>query len=149
MTANDERSPLLERLRDHDYRVTPQRRAVAEALDGENMHLTADEVLASAQRIVPEVSRATVYNALNEMVALGEVREVRVIGGTVRYDPNARVPHHLVCDHCGLIYDVEPSGLEELSLSRSQRHGMTIDSVEVTFRATCAACAESMGSTAQ
>ena len=134
---------LLERLRARGWRVTPQRRAVAQALDGEHVHLRADEVRAAAQRFVPEVSLATVYNTLGDLVALGEVTEVRVADGSVRYDPKVGPGHHhLVCDTCGLIFDVEPDGVEDLVLPRAQRFGMTVDSVEVVFRGRCSACAE-------
>jgi Fe2+ or Zn2+ uptake regulation protein len=34
--------------------------------------------------VVPEVSLATVYNALNELVAMGEITEVRPADGSTR-----------------------------------------------------------------
>jgi Fe2+ or Zn2+ uptake regulation protein len=100
---------LLERLRDRGWRVTSQRRAVAEALHGEHVHLTADEVHRRARDVLPEVSLATVYNTLNEMVAMGEVAEVRHARGPSRYDPNVGVMphHHLLCTVCGSLFDVD------------------------------------------
>ena len=49
--------------------MTAQRRVVAEVLDGEHVHLTADEVHARAVAKLPEISRATVYNTLGELVS--------------------------------------------------------------------------------
>ena len=60
------REPFTQGLRDRGRRITPQRRAVAEVLVGENMHLAAEQVFESARRLVPEISLATVYNTLNE-----------------------------------------------------------------------------------
>ena len=95
-------SDLLERLRGRGWRMTSQRRVVAEVLDGEHVHLTADEVHARAVQRLPEISRATVYNTLGELVSLGEVMEVSTDGRAKRYDPNAHHPHqHLVCSGCG------------------------------------------------
>ena len=85
---------LLTRLRSRPWRITPQRRAVAQALAGEHVHLTAEEVHERALAIVPEVSLATVYSTLNQLVAMGEVAEVRAPRSSVRYDPNARQQHH-------------------------------------------------------
>lgn len=134
-------SPLLERLRQRSWRLTPQRRAVAQVLRGDHVHLTADDVLAAARTEVPEISLATVYNTLNELVAMGEVLEVRVAGGPARYDPNAGVPHHhLVCRSCGAIYDIQPQGVDRLQLSGGDRHGFGTVEVEVTFRGLCPAC---------
>ncbi len=88
-------SDLLERLRGRGWRMTAQRRVVAEVLDGEHVHLTADEVHSRAVAKLPEISRATVYNTLGELVSLGEVLEVatdRAPSGTTQRAPPAPPP---------------------------------------------------------
>ncbi|MGW0754709.1 Fur family transcriptional regulator [Streptomyces sp. NPDC002587] len=135
-------SDLLERLRRRGWRMTSQRRVVAEVLDGEHVHLTADEVHARAARLLPEISRATVYNALGELVSLGEVVEVSANGRAKRYDPNAHQPHqHLVCSRCGLIRDVRPTGDALAALPAGERFGFTVSEAEITYRGLCPACA--------
>ncbi|MET7493052.1 transcriptional repressor [Streptomyces sp900116325] len=137
-------SDLLERLRlrGRDWRMTSQRRVVAEVLDGEHVHLTADEVHARAVQRLPEISRATVYNALGELVALGEVLEFSTDGRAKRYDPNAQHPHqHLVCSGCGIIRDVHPTGNPLTDLPAEERFGFTVSKVEVTYRGLCPSCA--------
>lgn len=126
--------PLLERLRRRsDLRLTAQRRGIAEVLTGEHVHLTADEVLTRARRRLPALSVATVYNTLNELVALGEVRVVETGSGRVRYDPNADRPHdHLVCVRCGEIRDVYPRG--RIVLPRSQQFGHRLVARETVFK---------------
>ena len=135
---------LLERVRNGGtWRITPQRRAVAEALAGEHVHLTAEEVHERAREVLPEVSLATVYKTLGELVAMGEVLELRIGTGPARYDPNARTPHHhLACTGCGSLLDVSPSGVDGLRLTPSQRHGHVIDDVDITFRGRCPRCAD-------
>lgn len=138
----DAMSDLLERLRGRGWRMTAQRRVVAEVLDGDHVHLTADEVHARAVRKLPEISRATVYNALGELVSLGEVAEVSTDGRAKRYDPNAHHPHqHLVCTGCGLIRDVHPAGDPLAGLPDGERFGFAVAEVEVTYRGLCPACA--------
>ncbi|MEU4346238.1 transcriptional repressor [Streptomyces sp. NPDC023838] len=135
-------SDLLERLRGRGWRVTSQRRVVAEVLDGDHVHLTADEVHARAARRLPEISRATVYNTLGEMVSLGEVMEVSTDGRAKRYDPNAHRPHqHLVCSGCGTIRDVHTTGDLLSHLPEGERFGFTVSTAEVTYRGVCPACA--------
>jgi Fur family ferric uptake transcriptional regulator len=133
-------STLLERLRQRtDLRLTTQRRVIAETLSGEHVHLTADEVLQRARRALPELSVATVYNTLNELVALGELRVVETGQGRVRYDPNADRPHdHLICIECGQIHDVHGQG--EVRLPRAQQFGHRIVGRETIFRGYCARC---------
>lgn len=121
-------SDLLERLRGRGWRMTSQRRVVAEVLDGDHVHFTADEVHVRAAQRLPEISRATVYNTLGELVALGEVIEVTTDGRAKRYDPNAHHPHqHLICSGCGTVRDVHPDRdpLADLPHGRALRlHGL-------------------------
>ncbi|MCY0941834.1 MULTISPECIES: Fur family transcriptional regulator [Streptomyces] len=134
-------SDLLERLRGRGWRMTAQRRVVAEVLEGDHVHLTADEVHALAVLRLPEISRATVYNALGELVSLGEVAEVSTDGRAKRYDPNAHHPHeHLVCSRCGLIRDVRPTGDPLADLPAEGRFGFAVSGAEVTYRGLCPAC---------
>lgn len=135
-------SDLLERLRGRGWRMTSQRRVVAEVLSGDHVHLTADEVHARAVLRLPEISRATVYNTLGEMVSLGEIVEVSTEGRAKRYDPNAHHPHqHLICSGCGTIRDVHPTGDPLADLPAEQRFGFTVSEAEVTYRGLCPACA--------
>jgi Fur family transcriptional regulator, stress-responsive regulator len=130
--------PLVARLRERDWRLTAQRRVIAEAMSGEHVHLTADEVLERAQAALPEVSRATVYNTLHELVGMGELREMTHADGRKRYDPNVEEQHHhLVCVDCGQMLDVHADAPE---LPNDQRHGFDLLEVQVTFRARCPEC---------
>ena len=129
---------LIDRLRDRGWRLTAQRRVIAEAMTGDHVHLAADEVLERARTVLPEVSLATVYNTLNELVALGEVVELAHADGRKRYDPNVVARHHhLVCTDCGRMLDV---ATDEPQLSAEQRHDFELVGVEVTFRGRCPDC---------
>jgi Fur family transcriptional regulator, stress-responsive regulator len=131
-------TPLVDRLRDRGWRLTAQRRVIAEAMTGEHVHLAADEVFDRARHALPEVSLATVYNTLNELVDMGELLEIAHADGRKRYDPNVEERHHhLVCVDCGRMMDVK-AGFPRLPAD--QQHGFEILGVEVTFRARCPDC---------
>lgn len=132
-------APLVDRLRDRGWRLTAQRRVIAEAMNGDHVHLAADEVFDRARHALPEVSLATVYNTLNELVAMGELLEIAHADGRKRYDPNvAERHHHLVCVDCGRMLDVSA---DDPRLPTDQQHGFEVLGVEVTFRARCPECA--------
>jgi Fur family ferric uptake transcriptional regulator len=134
-------SDLLARLRARDWRLSPQRRVVAEVLVGDHVHLTAEQVHDLARVRLPEISRATVYNTLNELVAMGEVLEVDVVDGPKRYDPNIAEEHdHLVCGSCHTIRDV-PRSSKPPTITADARAGYVVTAVDVTFRGLCPACA--------
>jgi Fur family transcriptional regulator, stress-responsive regulator len=134
-------SELVQRLRDRGWRLTAQRRVVAEVLAGEHIHLTADVIYSRAQRLLPEISLATVYNTLNELVDMGEVLEISTGVGPKRYDPNTTVAHqHLYCISCGALRDVNPEGVDRLALPDGQQHGFELLDVDVVFRGRCPDC---------
>ena len=133
---------LIDRIRARGWRMTPQRRAIADALDGDHVHLTAVEIHSRAIAVLPEVSLATVYNTLNELVAVGEVAEVRYADGPVRYDPNVgpHPHHHLMCTQCGTMFDVQPRGVVDIELPSEQRRGFAVERIDVLFRGVCSSC---------
>lgn len=121
---------------------------VAEVLAGEHIHLTADEIYSRAQRRLPEISLATVYNTVNELVDMGEVLEISTGEGPKRYDPNtAAAHHHLYCVECGTLRDVNPRGIDRLSLPASQQHGFELLDIDIVFRGRCPACRVPSGTT--
>ena len=136
------RRSISDRLRQRAWRLTAQRRVVAEVLQGEHVHLTADEVYQRAVARLPEISRATVYNTLKELIDLGEVLEVTIDARAKRFDPNAKDPHqHLVCERCGVIRDVHLETQPGPMLPAGGRHGFVLTGVDIVFRGVCPACA--------
>ncbi|MFV2039155.1 MAG: Fur family transcriptional regulator [Acidimicrobiales bacterium] len=135
-------SDLLDRVRLRGWRLTAQRRVVAQSLAGDNVHLTAEGVHERAVALLPEISRATVYNTLNELVAMGEVAVVVPDGRANRYDPNVVDPHHhLHCTHCGALEDVQAINVDKLGIVHPD-HGFEVDGVDVVFKGVCPACGQ-------
>jgi Fur family ferric uptake transcriptional regulator len=126
-------------LREAGLRVTPQRRAVWSAFgEEESGHLTADEVFDRARRGLPELSRATVYNALAAFVEAGLLRAVES-RGAVLYDPNTDpAHHHFRCRNCDRLYDVHVEGVEDLSVSGARE--FVVERRAVTLGGLCPLC---------
>lgn len=75
-------------------------------------HPTADEVLISARKKCPTVSRATVYNTLNLLVEKGVIGMQTIKEGAVVFDPNVHKHHHFIDDDTGDIHDIPWDQLE-------------------------------------
>jgi len=99
-------------LRQCHIQPTPQRIAVVECVLNARTHPTADEVLISARKNCPTVSRATVYNTLNLLVEKGLIGMHAIREGAVVFDPNAEKHHHFIDDDTGKIYDIPWDMLE-------------------------------------
>lgn len=99
-------------LRQCDIQPTPQRMAVVECVLTSKMHPTADDVLLSARKKCPTVSRATVYNTLNLLVEKGLIGMQAIREGAVVFDPNVQKHHHFIDEDTGKIYDIPWDQLE-------------------------------------
>jgi Fe2+ or Zn2+ uptake regulation protein/O6-methylguanine-DNA--protein-cysteine methyltransferase len=93
-------------LRARGLRSTPQRRAILGVFGGgRTEHLSADEVYSRAVRVLPELSRATVYATLAEFSELGLLSAF----GTpepVRYETTVEPHAHLRCYTCLRLFDL-------------------------------------------
>jgi len=121
--------------------MTPQRAAIVAALDKARTHTTAEQVHAAVRREGARVSLATVYNTLTALAAMGELREVHAGRRPAAFDYNVGPHHHLVCDVCGKLTDLDPHVARGLRLRDEQSKGYEVHGVEVVFHGRCRACA--------
>lgn len=128
------------RLKARGRRVTPQRRAIIQALLDDHSHPTAEQVLTSVRRAMPDISTATVYNTLHELVEMGALQELDLGLGERHYEVTTADHAHLVCLGCGRVEDV-PYGASTPRLRPEHAHGFQVIDHSVVFRGYCPACA--------
>lgn len=104
---------LPERLRAAGILPTRQRLAIAQVLLQQPVHMCADEVLLAARKILPTLSRATVYNTLPVMVQGGLLRALRMDAERMIYDSRVEAHSHIYHEDTGMVQDLDAS---ELSL---------------------------------
>jgi Fur family peroxide stress response transcriptional regulator len=120
--------------------LTIQRRAVFEELAERKDHPTADQVYEAVQPRLPGLSRTTVYRVLDTLVEQGFVRRVQHAAGAARFDPVTARHHHLVCDRCGTLVDLDDSAVPRLRLPAARGTGFQIDDYTISFSGLCKAC---------
>jgi Fur family transcriptional regulator, ferric uptake regulator len=126
-------------LADAGFRSGGGRRQVVELLGDEGCALTALEI----DRQLPEVGRATVYRALEQLESLGLIQRVDVKGdsaGFERVDAGGHHHHHIVCEQCGRVVAFEDEGLEKAILALAERPDFDVSSHDVTLRGECGTC---------
>jgi Fur family peroxide stress response transcriptional regulator len=126
------------RLEECGVKLTPQRRAIIEVLEGAANHPTAEDVFAAVNRRFPMTSRATVYNTLALLKREGHVREL-FKDGVSRFDPNTTRHHHFVCDGCGSVSDIDWETLDCRVLATLPGKAVA-ETYEVTLRGRCGKC---------
>jgi Fe2+ or Zn2+ uptake regulation protein len=130
---------LTEAFRRRGLKITPQRQCIFRILHDTGVHPTAEAVYAVAAAEMPSISLRTVYQTLNDLAAMGEIQTLDVGTGSTRFDPNISDHHHLVCDRCGTVRDVELD-TSALRLPAGVLDGFGVGRVDVVFRGRCAAC---------
>ncbi|HHY94452.1 MAG TPA: transcriptional repressor, partial [Firmicutes bacterium] len=76
-----------DKLAEKDYRFTPQRQAVLEALlEHAGEHLSAEDVYALVKREHPDIGLATVYRTLDLLSGLDMVQKIDLGDGRSRFE---------------------------------------------------------------
>jgi Fe2+ or Zn2+ uptake regulation protein len=128
------------KLRDHGFRLTPQRLAILRILRDAGKHLTPVEVFQMASETLPGLTEPTVYRTLNFLVEQGLAMAAHIGNGQLIYELAEHNHHHLVCRECGDMLEIDHAALEPLYQGFQDKTGYHIDSVHVTFFGLCPHC---------
>jgi Fe2+ or Zn2+ uptake regulation protein len=93
-------------LEESGCRYTHHRAAVYAYLEQVDCHPTADDVYQAVRQAIPHVSLATVYKALEALVAAGLASKLSNADGSARYDCRADDHYHLRDVRTGEIRDL-------------------------------------------
>ena len=125
---------IVDALKKQGYRLTPQRLMVVSAIENSEDHISADEGY-------PNVNISTVYRTLELLKRLGMVTETDLGGGRVRYHPaNKGHHHHLVCQECGAMIDLDESLLEPHKEALLLEHNFIADLRHLAIHGRCVVC---------
>lgn len=134
---------MSSRLSELGYRLTPQRLMVVKAVEEADSHISAEEIYLQIRARYPYMNISTVYRTLELLSELGLVTETDMGDGRVRYHSIGKGHHHhLVCQKCGEIIDVEESMLSPLRGEIEQRYGFKVNMKHLAFFGLCSKCRE-------
>lgn len=119
---------IIKQLENKGERVTPARRAVIRILDHARGPLSAAEILGKLKGLI---NRTTVYREVWFLKAQGLLKEVSFLEGKSRFElVTDCCHHHLVCEECGGVEEVELNEkvilnqVKKLSNFQLQRHSI-------------------------
>ena len=132
---------MLSRLKEHDFRITPQRLAVLKVLAVSEGHPSVERIYDTVRAEFPTTSIATIYKTVNLLKQLNEVLELGFPDGSNRYDGNKPYPHpHVICTTCKKIIDPDLGSLKDLTKEVIKETGFQILNHRVDFFGTCGDC---------
>jgi Fur family peroxide stress response transcriptional regulator len=129
---------MLKEKPDQQLKMTPQRMAIMEYLEGNIAHPSAADIFNSVSERFPTMSFATVYNTLQTLKEKGRLLELSLDPDKKRFDPYPSPHHHLICLKCKRIMDVHREF--DLTLSKAEQHDFELIGNHVDFYGTCPEC---------
>ena len=131
---------LLDLLRAHNFRLTPQRVELVRLVAASEGHPNASQLYESIKIRFSTISQATVYKTLALLKDMNQVFEIDLRDDS-HYDGNRPEPHpHLICTKCNAIVDgdleIDHNALKELEV----RTGYQIEHSQIVFYGLCPNC---------
>ncbi len=118
-------------------RSTRQRAAIQAALTRLQRPLLPQELLAEAQKSVPNLSLATIYRNIKSLISDGLVDVVSLPGETDRYEIHKHHHHHFHCQVCQQVTDIDACPGD---LTRLMPPGYLLEAHELTLYGKCPSC---------
>jgi Fur family transcriptional regulator, peroxide stress response regulator len=140
MNTNARFESIVEELKSHGHRLTPQRLAILKLLVSATDHPSASQLYDQIKQQFPTTSLATVYKTLTILKRLGLVTEMGFSQDDNRYDAASRPHAHLICVRCRTIVDTEAEPVSNLADRVAERSGYRLVSQRLEFYGVCPAC---------
>jgi Fur family peroxide stress response transcriptional regulator len=138
---NQRMEQMVSKLRDHEFRITPQRLAVLKVLAKSEGHPSVERIYETVRTEFPTTSIATIYKTVHLLKQIEEVLEIAFPDGSNRYDGNNPFPHpHIICVHCKRIIHPSLGSLEEILFKVAQETEFDILSHRLDFFGICNDC---------
>ena len=123
------------------YRLTPQRMMVIAAIEGTDSHISAEEIYNQVKAKYPQVNISTIYRTVELLKRLGLATETDMGEGIVRYHSGEKGHHHhLVCQRCGKVVDLDESVLFSFKETLRQEYGFEADLRHLAIFGHCLNC---------
>lgn len=143
--SEEEINSLKEDFKKKGYKLTPQRRAIVNSIiKNEGKHLTAEEIYDEVKTDCPEIGLATVYRTILLLEDLGIIYKLDLDDGCARFElaheGETHRHHHLVCNVCGGVIEVEDDLLDEIEQKIQNSYNFAITDHSVKFFGICDKC---------
>lgn len=134
-------------LREHGYKLTPQRHTILNIIAASHDHLTPEVIYEKSRSENPGIGRVTIYRTLELLNELNLVCRVHAEGGCRSYMMRRPTEHHhhLICSDSGKVVDFTDCSLIEMENKLTQKSGFDIKGHLLEFYGLCRDCIQAEG----
>lgn len=132
---------IIQKLRDHGHKITPQRLAIVAILTKSDGHPSVEDIHAQVTKSFPTMSLATVYKNILLIKSMDEVLELGFPDGSNRYDGKRPRPHtHVICVRCKKIVDSDMVSVDDMQTVVASETHFKILNHRLDFFGICERC---------
>jgi Fur family peroxide stress response transcriptional regulator len=121
-------------------RTSPQRDAILRVVKNTNTHPGADWIYEQVKKEIPNISMGTIYRNLRLLANNGKIKDLSIPGTPSRFDGRTSNHHHLVCEKCGRIFDLDESVDSDMEAKIFQKTGFKVRVQYLKFIGLCQDC---------
>ena len=126
----------------HHIRVTPQRLVILRVIGEGGGHVTVEAISKRIAAEFPAIHQGTIYRTLDTLRMSGLVTETHMGDRAAVYElPGVHHHHHLVCERCGGITEVEDALITPVRSAVFTRYGFQARADHMAIFGICRDCA--------
>jgi len=132
-------------LKDNNLKLTGQRKIILNLFEeNSDKHLNAVEIQKAALQQGNRIGIATVYRTLDLLEKLGFVSKINLDDSYIRYQfvdtKEEHEHHHLICERCGKVIDMQDDLLDSLEKQVHDKYGFNVTNHKVRIYGVCKEC---------
>ena len=122
------------------YRKTPAREAIIDFFSISKSPADAADILKFLRSKNLNTNKVTVYRNLENLYKNGTLERLEFGEGKFRYEIIKNHHHHLICQNCGRVEDVEGEFVKDMETQIQDKSGFLVKSHSLEFFGLCKDC---------
>ncbi|HUD09242.1 MAG TPA: transcriptional repressor [Patescibacteria group bacterium] len=123
-----------------NFKKTPARSIIIEFLSNSKSPVDVEQIISFLRSKKLNTNKVTVYRIIELLLQNGIVERLEFGEGKFRYELKKKHHHHLVCQNCGKIQDVEIGVIEKLEKEIQKNKHFQVQSHSLEFFGLCENC---------
>ena len=119
---------------------TQSRLKVMEILEKENSPVDVVHIIGHVKNLEDKIDQATIYRILETFYKKGIIDRLEFGEGKFRYELKKGDHHHLICDNCGRVEDIEDNFINKIEKEVQNEKGFIVKKHNLEFFGLCRNC---------
>ena len=133
-----------EKLKNHGFRITPQRLKIFNCLLESDSHPTAEMIYQEVRKVFPNISFDTVNRTLLCLADKELIKIVECAYGARHFDANLKKHYHFRCLHCKKIIDFECPEYDNIKVPENVKKKFKVLKQKIVLEGVCPECLRDM-----